>query len=218
MRIPSSCNAQMASGVLSLMGSATPTNPLAIPSTATNMTVCPSARGASTDTRSLARRRVVHDFWFPRPLLDHSRCRARLCQWGSQTQRFAEQDATLAPLTAIAAASRLLTTASSDTTRPGALLIETRCQQDRDERVCLRWAFPSYRRRSVTFRMTSVASAFLKRGHPLVAPPVATAIDIGIGEAERAGRAMIGTATALMAHAPCRLRTEWAPRQRSRPR
>ncbi len=45
--IPSSCSWRMASGVVSFMGSATPSSPAGLPSTARNMTVLPCCLNAS---------------------------------------------------------------------------------------------------------------------------------------------------------------------------
>ena len=49
---PTACKARTASSVDSLIGSATPIKPAGLPSTATNITVCPSARSASARSSS----------------------------------------------------------------------------------------------------------------------------------------------------------------------
>ena len=47
IRRPSACSRRMASGVEARIGSATPSSPASLPSTAISMTVCPSPRRAS---------------------------------------------------------------------------------------------------------------------------------------------------------------------------
>ena len=51
MRMPSACSAAIASGVVALIGSATPSRPASRPSTATNITVCAVARAAPRRAR-----------------------------------------------------------------------------------------------------------------------------------------------------------------------
>ena len=203
IRMFSLCSCWIASGVVCLMGSATPISPAALPSTATNIIVWPSARpdsAASTSESTLTWASSM-SLRLPRRTATPS---TRALTPLPVTDSNASTDESW-----ILRASAPATIAAAR----GCSLARSRLAASRNSRtssksfagwMLTRWGFPSVSvpvlstTRVSTFRMNSIASAFLK-STPMVAPlPIATMIDIGVANPSAQGQAIINTATALI--------------------
>ena len=202
-RIPSACSARMASGVLSLIGSATPSSPTGMPLAATNTMVWPSPRRASARSASgpSATPRSFMSARFP-----------------SATARPSTVPRTPFPVTP--SNPETLARATPRTSLPCTIAAASGCSLPRSSVAARRSSVPSSNPAAgstvtslglpsvsvpvlsttsvSTLRITSIASAF-RKSTPMVAPfPVATMIDIGVASPSAHGQAMMSTATALM--------------------
>ena len=191
-----------ASGVDALIGSASPSSPAGLSSTATKITVWPSrrrisarsARRSSGSFSSSKRARLPSATFRPStvaatpfPVID------RKSFASVRRSPLSVAPATIAPASGC----------SLPRSRPAASRRSACSSHPASGRIVIKRGRPSVRvpvlsqTRVSTFSKTSSASAFLKRT-PAVAPrPVATMIDIGVASPNAQGQAMIRTATAL---------------------
>src|SRR5579875_1948224 len=192
----------MASGVVSLIGSATPSRPASLLSTTTNMTVCPSSRNTSTLSRK------------PSDLICNSSSSLEL-----PTATLTCSTTPITPLPVRDSNSRAGSSRKPLSIAPATIAAASGCSLPRSRlalsrrssfaskppagSTTLSFGFPCVRvpvlsTTSVsTLRKCSIASAFLNRT-PTVAPfPVATMMDIGVASPSAHGQAMMRTATAL---------------------
>ncbi len=201
-RSPSACSRRIASGVLGLIGSATPSRPTASSPTTRNITVWPSARRASTRAASCpastpsswSRRGLPRATCLPAtvPITPRPVSERKSVTSAGDTPRSAAPARIAAASGCSLPRSRPATSASIWVSGiPSAAMTET-------SRGLPSVSVPVLSTTKVsTFSIVSSASALLM-STPACAPrPVATMIEMGVANPSAHGQAMISTATAL---------------------
>ncbi len=199
---PALCSASIACGVDSFIGSATPSSPAELPSTATNITVCPSLRDRSASSASVWSKAPIACISLllptatclpdtvaraPWPVTDSKSSYA-----GKSSERsFAPATIALARGCSLATSTAAARDNNSSCSNPSTGFTMTNAGRPSVSVPVLSTTTVS------TFSKVSSASAFFIRT-PFCAPfPVPTMIDIGVASPSAQGQAIISTATAL---------------------
>ena len=200
---PSSCNSRIASGVVSLIGSATATTPAGLPSTATNIAVLPScwsliamaSSGSSPPTPSSRRNAGFPTSTLRPPTLPAT---PPAVTDRKSTTAVGTIPCSAAPRTMAAASGCSLLCSSEAASCSNSFAVIPS-----DGSVSTSRGFPSVSvpvlsiTSVVTFSRRSRASAFFTSTPSCAPRPTPTMIDIGVARPRAQGHAMIRTATAF---------------------